>query len=95
MSRRRYLVAYDIRDPGRLRAVHRTARAYGRALQYSVFVCDLGQEDMIHLKWDLSDIINHLEDAVALVDLGDAADDSRFEFLGVRPALPRQGPTIV
>lgn len=95
MARRRYLLAYDIRDPGRLRAVHRTAKEYGLALQYSVFVCDLGREDLIHLKWDLGDIINHMEDAVAIVDLGEAVDVHRFEFLGVRPRLPSQGPTIM
>ena len=41
MSRRRYVVAYDIREPKRLRQVHSAMKAFGYPLQYSVFVCDL------------------------------------------------------
>ena len=41
MSRRRYLVAYDIRDDRRLRSIAVCTEGYGNAIQYSVFVCDL------------------------------------------------------
>jgi CRISPR-associated protein Cas2 len=88
-------VAYDIRDPKRLRDVHTTAKRYGYALQYSVFICDLADQDLIRLKWDMGDVIHDDHDEVVIVDLGDVRDTARFEFLGRRPILPRQGPTIV
>ena len=94
MARVRYLVAYDISDDRRLRAVHSCVKGFGYPLQYSVFVCDLDGSELIRLRWFLSDLIAHAEDRVAIVALG-AADASRFEFLGVRPTLPQQGPAIL
>jgi CRISPR-associated protein Cas2 len=73
MARQRYLVAYDIRDPVRLRRVHATMRGYGFALQYSVFICDLDFVEKVGLRVDLGDIINAGCDSVALVRLGDPA----------------------
>lgn len=95
MARLRYLVAYDISDDRRLRAVHSCVKGFGYALQYSVFICDLDKSELISLKWSLGDLIAHDEDKVAIVVLGDASDANRFEFLGVRPMLPSQGPTIL
>lgn len=95
MARRRYLVAYDISDDVRLRFVHTTAKAFGYALQYSVFLCDLDKVELVKLKWALGRVIHHGEDRVVIIDLGDA-DLSRFEFMGVRPDLRLpSGPTIV
>ena len=65
-----YLVTYDITQPKRLRRVHRTLRAWGDAVQYSVFRCDLGEADYIRLKTLLSDIIHHTLDQVLFIDLG-------------------------
>ena len=95
MARRRYLVAYDIRNPKRLRQVHKAAKTYGYPLQYSVFICDLTDQELIRLKWDMGDEIHDDEDEIAIVDLGLASDTTRFQFMGRRPKLPVQGPTIV
>ena len=95
MARRRFLLAYDISDDTRLRRVHKCAKGYGYALQYSVFVCDLDGIELTHLKWDLGAIIDHHVDRVAIIDIGDANRETRFQFMGIRPALPRSGPTIV
>lgn len=98
MSRRRYLLCYDIRRPERLRTVHQVAKAYGDPLQYSVFVCDLTRSERIHLEGRLRDVMLLSVDSVVFVDLGDAQDRGTdcFEFLGFRPnRLPRSGPTIV
>ena len=35
--RTRYLLTYDIRDPRRLRRVHRVAKDFGEPLQFAVF----------------------------------------------------------
>jgi CRISPR-associated protein Cas2 len=97
MSRRRYLVAYDIRESKRLRDVHACMKRYGHALQYSVFLCDLDGMEKLSMKLDLHAVINEREDSVALVDLGDPRRQGMdcFEFLGVTLGLPRGGPTIV
>ncbi|MBI2704377.1 MAG: CRISPR-associated endonuclease Cas2 [Actinobacteria bacterium] len=98
MSRRRYLVAYDISDPVRLRKVHDVVKGYGYSLQYSVFVCDLGEVEKLWLKGDLGKVMHFGEDRVAIVDLGDAERRGMdcFEFMGVTPQLPRPGgPHIV
>jgi CRISPR-associated protein Cas2 len=70
--RTRYIVCYDIADPGRLRRVHRTVRGYGEPLQYSVFRCDLSDAQCVLLIEALTPIINHREDQVMLVRLGPA-----------------------
>lgn len=97
MARRRYLVAYDIRDPRRLRAVFRTMKEYGEHLQYSVFLCDLDGVEKPGMLLHLGDLIKHSEDSVVIVDLGVAADRGRlcFEFMGTHRPLPGSGPVIV
>ncbi len=97
MARRRYLVAYDIREPKRLRAVHSTMRAFGYPLQYSVFICDLDATEKIRLREALGKVVHHRMDSVALVDLGDAEARGAecIEFIGPAPALPRSGARIV
>lgn len=97
MSRERYLVAYDISDPVRLRRVHGTVKGFGFSLQYSVFVCDLDFMERINLRNALDDIIHASQDRTAFVHLGDPArrGESCFEFMGVHPTLARSGPTIV
>lgn len=94
MARRRYLLAYDISDPTRLRATHKAAKRFGYSLQYSLFVCDLDRTELINLRWELGRTINHSQDRVAIIDLG-IASDVKFEFLGVRPMLSAGGPTII
>jgi len=95
--RHRFLVAYDIRDPRRLRAVFKAMKGYGEHLQYSVFLCDLVGSEKSGMLVHLADLIHHGQDSVAIVDLGLANERAEFcaEFLGVRPTLPREGPAIV
>lgn len=94
MARKRYLLAYDISDPERLRATHKTAKRYGYALQYSLFVCDLDRSELTNLRWDIGRVINQAIDRVAIIDVG-AVGAISFEFIGVRPVIPTGGPTIV
>lgn len=94
-TRRRYLVAYDISDPVRLRAVHRIVKDHGTPLQYSVFLCDLAPNELTGLKGKLGETMNHGADSVFFLDLGDPGDMSAFEFLGERADLPSLGPTIL
>ena len=68
-DRNRYLVAYDIRNPRRLRRVHRVATDYGEPLQYSVFVCDLTSVELIRLRRDLLEEMKATEDSIGIFDL--------------------------
>ena len=97
MSRRRYVVAYDIREPKRLRQVHSAMEAFGYPLQYSVFVCDLDGMEKVSLQDAIGKLMHHREDSLAIIDLGDAATRGVecFEFMGVASPLPQPGPRII
>lgn len=89
--RTRYIVSYDICDPKRLRLVHRTMLGYGEPLQYSVFCCDLSRSARVMLMGDLSEIIDHREDQVMLIDIGppDARGAESIETIGRRMKTER------
>jgi CRISPR-associated protein Cas2 len=96
-GRRRYLVAYDIREDKRLRRVHKTLKAYGWPMQYSVFLCDLDGIELMSMRMDLGALIQHREDSIAIVDLGEPAERGVqcFSFMGIAPDLPKVGPVIL
>jgi CRISPR-associated protein Cas2 len=95
MARRRYLVAYDIRDDRRLRAVAVCMEGYGERLQYSVFICDLSDREKHLMRADIESRMKQTEDSVMIIDLGAAGDSSRFLFLGHHEKLPGSAATIV
>ena len=95
MARRRYLVAYDIRDDRRLRNVAGCMEGYGTRIQYSVFVCDLSDQEKIAMRGDIEALMKMSEDSVMVVDLGHATDSSRFLFLGRHEKLPSSSAVIV
>jgi CRISPR-associated protein Cas2 len=59
-----HLVAYDVRNPKRLRRVAKVCEGYGIRVEYSVFECDLAQELFERLWADLSAEIDWEQDAV-------------------------------
>ena len=95
-DRTRYLVAYDVRDPRRLRRVNRVAKDHGEPLQYSVFVCDLTNVELVGLKRALLAEMKLTEDSVGIFDLGPPSSRGIrcIEFMGVRRDLPDDGPAI-
>lgn len=96
-ERLRYLVAYDIREPRRLRRVHKVVKDFGYSLQYSVFVCDLTGMELLDMKSKVTAEANLREDSVAIFDLGLPAGRGVecIEFLGVRrPLEPGGEPAI-
>lgn len=96
-GRKRYLVCYDIRDPVRLRRVHKTMKSFGWSMQYSIFVCDLDVTELFALRGAVGSIIKHDLDSVAMVDCGDPGERGRacFSFLGPLPDLPTTGPLVL
>lgn len=96
-ARRRWLVAYDIRDEYRLRRVYDVVRSHGDRLQYSVFLCDLTPIERISLIGELREVINQRVDSVVFIDLGEPGrpGSAMIEFMGTAMVLPSNGPTIV
>jgi len=93
-----YLVCYDIRDPGRLRRVHAAMEGFGKALQYSVFACDLTLREKVTMIAALAKLIHHGEDRVMIVDVGpmEGRGPQSAEFLGQVPEdLGERGPVVV
>jgi CRISPR-associated protein Cas2 len=95
MARRRFLVAYDIRDDRRLRSIATCMEGYGTRVQYSVFVCDLSDRERVLMRGDVETLMKMSEDSVMVVDLGAAGDSSRFLFLGCHVALPMSKAVIL
>ena len=95
MARRRYLVAYDIRDDRRLRSIAGCVEGYGTRIQYSVFVCDLSDQEKVLMRRDIESLMKVTEDSVMVIDLGHAGDSNRFLFLGHHERLPSSGAAII
>ncbi len=93
--RRCYLVCYDIRDPKRLRRVHRVLRGYGEACQYSVFFCALKDIDRVRLQTNLEEQMNQKEDQVMILDLGPNEKKAREAVTVIGQPLPEQDSGIV
>ncbi len=91
-----YLITYDISDDKRLRNVFKLMRGFGDHLQYSVFECQLSSADLVRLRSELSEIIDHRADQVLFVNLGPAEGrgDRVITSLG-KPYSPVDAPCIV
>jgi CRISPR-associated protein Cas2 len=95
MARRRYLVAYDIRDDRRLRNIAGCVEGYGTRIQYSVFVCDLSDQEKVIMRGDIEALMKASEDSVMVIDLGQAGDSTRFLFLGHHEKLPSSAALVI
>lgn len=73
MSRRHYLVTYDVSDDKRRNQVFKTLHGYGDHAQYSVFFCELSDKELVQLRSRLRTEIHQTEDQVLIVDLGASA----------------------
>ena len=93
--RRCYLVGYDIRDPKRLRRVHKVLRGYGEAWQFSVFFCVLKDIDRVRLQTDLEEYMNKKEDQAIILDLGSNENEAREAATVIGPSLPEQSSGII
>ncbi len=93
--RRCYLVFYDIRDPKRLRQVHKVLKGYGEAWQYSVFFCVLKDIDRVRLQTDLEEQMNQKEDQAMILDLGPNEKEARESATVIGQPLPEPDSGIV
>lgn len=93
--RRCYLVCYDIRNPKRLRRVHKVLKGYGEAWQLSVFFCVLKDIDRVRLQTDLEEQMNQKEDQAMILDLGPNEKEAREAATVIGQPLPEQDSGIV
>ncbi|MBD3174191.1 MAG: CRISPR-associated endonuclease Cas2 [Armatimonadia bacterium] len=93
-----FIVAYDVRDPARLRKVHKTCRDYGDRLQLSVYTCRLSDKDRAILVSKLRKVINEDEDQVLFLRLGvvghEAEMEARMFALGIQ-WTPEEMPELI
>ena len=84
MSRRHYLITYDISDDKRRDEIFETLKDQGNHTQYSVFLCQLNPRELAELKSVLLGLTNQAEDQILIVDLGKAVrvDDLQIEAIG-------------
>lgn len=88
--RRCYLVCYDIRNPKRLRRVHKVLKGYGEAWQFSVFFCLLKDIDRVRLQSELEEQMNLKEDQTMILDLGPNEKEARKAATVIGQSLPDQ-----
>ena len=96
MSRHRFLLAYDISDDKRRAKVYRTLLDVADRVQFSVFVADLNERELIQTRVKLRERINQDADQILFIDLGPADTDplDRISALG-KPYLAGERVQIV
>jgi CRISPR-associated protein Cas2 len=93
------LVTYDVATGDkagqrRLRNVARKCLNFGQRVQNSVFECSVNNEQFVHLKQQLIDLINTEEDSLRFYMLGNEWHH-RVEHFGVKPSLDLDEPLIL
>lgn len=85
MSRRHYLITYDVADDKRCNRVFQALCDHGDHAQYSVFFCQSNPMELAALRAILNSAIHAREDQVLIVDLGEAHNPlgEGMECLGV------------
>jgi CRISPR-associated protein Cas2 len=91
---RLHLLAYDIADPARLTRVHRTVRAYGLPLQYSVFIVPGTTPTLDTLLAELAGIIDPAKDDIRVYPLPRKPDIEHYgrQWLADGIGLLGEGP---
>lgn len=66
MTKKWYLVAYDVRNAKRLRQTAKKLLGYGNRVQYSLFRCRLTSEDLERMNWELTKILTEEDDLLII-----------------------------
>jgi CRISPR-associated protein Cas2 len=93
VSRHRFIVCYDVREPKRLQKTHDVMLGFGDPLQYSVFVCDLSKVERMLMEDAVKEVVRLPEDYVHVIDLGPVRGRTltRIRSLGnTPPPAPRR-----
>lgn len=92
----RYLLAYDVADPERLRQVYQLARSYGQRVQDSLYEVIMTARERVLLEGRLRELIDHGRDQVLFIELGAGDQPPRVEVkaLGL-PYRPVERGSII
>ncbi len=84
-----YIIAYDIREPKRLRRVAKTCEDYGIRVEYSVFECDFSEEVFREFWRKVKFIIDESEDCLLAYRIcGSCVQKIESSGSVVRPGKP-------
>lgn len=70
MPRRHYLLTYDVSDDKRRTRLFKLLEGNGDHVQYSVFFCELNEQELVQLRSGVGELIEHDQDQVLFLDLG-------------------------
>ena len=80
------MIAYDVADDKRRNRVFDTLTDHGEHVQFSVFFCELNDQEWARLRGMLTDLIDAQADQVIVLDLGDVVNplENILDCLGKR-----------
>lgn len=94
-ARKTFLVAYDVRDPRRLRRVARVMQDFGARRQLSVFMCRLTGAQRVEMQRRLAAEIDQSVDQILILPLCERCSPS-LEAIGIPvPAHDEFDDTII
>lgn len=94
--RNRYFVCYDVRDSQRLAQTYKKMKGYGDPIQYSVFMCDLNDKEIIFMKEDLGTILNLAEDRLVIINTGSSDNSMKnVETMGMSLDTEKEASVVV
>lgn len=73
------LIAYDVRDPKRLRRTAKILEGYGQRIQFSIFRVRVNKEKLEKIRWELSEVLAK-EDDLLIIPLCDRCSGKVNEF---------------
>lgn len=76
MARRRYLVTYDISDDKRRNRIFKLCNQEGDHTQYSVFIAEFSERELIAFQANATEIVHHREDQILIADLGPSSHEA-------------------
>jgi CRISPR-associated protein Cas2 len=83
--RKTYLICYDVRDPARLRRVHRVVRDFAAPVQFSVFEAELKPAELENLLQSLTELIDLDQDRIGIYPLSNGQQKISLGYAGTDP----------
>lgn len=93
MSKKWYIVSYDIRDPKRLKKVSKVLLGFGTRIQMSVYRCRLTSNDLERMYWELVMMISEKDDLL-IVGICDRCASQIRDSSGRMDWIQRTGNTF-
>lgn len=91
---RSLVVVYDITDDKRRTKLFKTLEGFGIPVQFSVFHCELDEENLLIMRNKVDQIINRSEDSVIYYDLCPRCRN-RIEKVGIEKKVMPEDIVII